>query len=167
MNTITSSSNELFLHERAVKKRKQLWKKLNESSFDEKWLITRIKPNMWSIDEIYRHMLASEIFYIHSKLGERIYPAEWGVGAQWVGDRQFGLKEGNHLTRKELLDLSLQVESASQNCLKELTEEELKAIVIAPWGEKMTFKELIHHCYEHDHNHRGQIQFLITYFQQL
>jgi uncharacterized damage-inducible protein DinB len=160
------SEELLFLHRRVVLTRESLWKKLNNPNFQAEWFITRIKPHMWSIDEIYRHMLSSEIFYIHSKFGERKVPEEWGVGAQWVGDKQFGLKEDKHFSREQLYELTKQIEKESKTYLKEMTEIELQKIVNAPWGEEMTFNELIHHCFEHEHNHRGQIQFLITYFQQ-
>ena len=166
MNSQLERNHELFLHHRVVKKRKQLWNKLNASNFEATWFTTRIRPHMWAIDEIYRHMLASEIFYIHSKFGERKVPGEWGVGAQWVGDRHFGLKEGRHFSREQLLELTQEIERKTQDILENLAENDLKTLVTAPWGEEMTFKELIHHCFEHEHNHRGQIQFLITYFHQ-
>jgi uncharacterized damage-inducible protein DinB len=139
---------------------------LNDPEFQAEWFITRIKPHIWAMDEIYRHMLASEIFYIHSKFEEMTLEKEWSVGAQWVGDRQFGFKEGKHFSRKQLFELTTQIENKSQQYLKQLTVEDLKRRITAPWGEEMSLKEIVNHCFEHDHNHRGQIQFLITFFQQ-
>ena len=109
----------IFLHKRVVSKREELWKKLNSPDFLAEWFINRIKPHMWSIDEIYRHMLASEIFYIHSKFGERRVPEEWGVGAQWVGDKHFGLKEKKHFSREWLYELTKQIENETVDYLAE------------------------------------------------
>jgi hypothetical protein len=103
---------------------------------------------------------------IHSKFGTRKVPEEWGVGAQWVGNRKFGLKEDPHMPREALLELSIQIEQKTQLFLEQMTEKDLITFVTAPWGEEMTFKELIYHCFEHDFNHQGQIQLLITYFYQ-
>ncbi|MFW9779218.1 MAG: DinB family protein, partial [Candidatus Heimdallarchaeota archaeon] len=150
-----------------VIKRRQLWKRLINSDFRPKWFATRIKPHMWAIDEIYRHMLGSEIFYIHSKFGERRVLEEWAVAAQWVGDRHFGLKESKHYSREELIKLTGPIAEKSQGYLQDLTESDLEKPVVAPWGEEMSFREIIHHCFEHDLQHQGQIQFLITYFRQL
>ncbi|MFW9855012.1 MAG: DinB family protein [Candidatus Thorarchaeota archaeon] len=167
MSPSPTSDNEILMHERVVIKRRQLWKKLKGPDFQPEWFMTRIKPHMWAIDEIYRHMLGSEIFYIHSKFGERRIRDEWAVGAQWVGDRHFGFKEKRHYSREELFELTGPVEQKSRDCLQDLTENDLGTPVMAPWGEEMTFREIIHHCFEHEHQHRGQIQYLITYFKQL
>ena len=101
------------MHERVVTKRKRIFLKLSDSSFKEELFSKRIKTNMWSIDEIFRHTIASEVFYIHSKFGVEKMPIEWGVGAQWVGESKFGLKEGIHFS----LNLSMNSMVLSSTCL--------------------------------------------------
>ena len=67
----------------------RMWDDLLNSEVKIEWLITRLTPHQWAIDEIIRHMLASEIRYIHQIFNADVLQIEEAVGTQWVNKNFF------------------------------------------------------------------------------
>ncbi len=147
------------------KYRERMWNELSQPDIKPEWVITRPKPYQWSIDEVLRHMLGSEVRYIQQSLDPDISQHSAVVPAQWVGTVFFRFEEREHLELPELLDIFPAVESKSLQLLENATEKELQMIVEAPWKEKMSYHQLLEAFYAHEHYHRGQVHFLITYYR--
>ena len=147
------------------KYRERMWNELSQPNIKPEWIITRPKLNQWSIDEVLRHMLGSEVRYIQQSLDSDISQHTAVVPDQWVGTVFFRLEEREHLELPELLDIFPAVENKSLQLLENVTEKELQMIVEAPWKEQMSFHQLLEWFYAHEHYHRGQVHFLITYYR--
>jgi uncharacterized damage-inducible protein DinB len=145
--------------------RKTVWNDLTDSSFNQMDFIKRPSEHQWSIDELLRHMLGSEIRYIQQSVDDSIEQHPKGVPAQWVGKIFFRLEEREHVPLKELKELFPTVEKKSLEILESLTEEEFKQSVKAPWGQELPYNELLNVFFAHEHQHRGQVKFIITYFR--
>lgn len=165
MNYLLSRDYWMDQFYRLTKNREIFWKKISDPNFKEEWFSTRIHKDLWSIDEILRHMLASEKQYIHSKFDSTVSFGDWAVGAQWVGDRNFGLKEKPHMVLIDVKNLATEFEITTEEFLEISSEKKFKEKVKAPWGDELPFYELLTRYFEHEDYHRGQINLLLTYFK--
>ena len=149
-------------YNRVLKHRKELWQYLEKYNLSHELFIKRPKEHIWAIDEIFRHILASEVVYIHQKFESSASPKEFGVGAQWVGNYQINLKQHPHFTLNEIRYLSTKIQDQSQFYLENSKESDFHKKVKAPWGEEMPFTELLESFYIHEAYHRGQIHYLLN-----
>jgi len=166
--------NEMNLPDLIIKRYKLLldfrdtvWKDLSDPSFNQDWFIKRPSEHQWSIDELLRHMLASEIRYIQQSVDDSIEQHPFGVRAQWVGKIFFRLEELEHVSMKELKELYPVVEKKSLEIFQKMTEEDFLQIVRAPWGQDLPYIDLLEVYFAHEHAHRGQVKFLITNYRGL
>lgn len=158
---------ELFLKQYKLLQefRDTVWKDLFDSSFNQKDFTKRPSEHQWSIDELLRHMLASEIRYIQQSIDKTIEQHPIGVPAQWVGKIFFRLEEREHATLEELKEIYPLIEKKSLEILENLTEEDFIREVKAPWGQMLAYHDLLDVFFAHEHQHRGQVKFLITYYR--
>ena len=145
--------------------RKTVWNDLTDPSFNQEDFIKRPSEHQWSIDELLRHMLASEIRYIQQSIDTTIEQHPKGVPAQWVGKIFFRLEEREHVSFEEIREIFPVVEKKSLEILDNLIEEDYKQLVKAPWGQELPYYDLLDVFFAHEHQHRGQVKFLITYFR--
>ena len=144
--------------------RKRMWKDLLSPEVKPEWIITRLTPPQWAIDEIIRHMLASEIRYIHQSFNTDALQIKEAVGAQWVSESFFRIKEGDHVSIERLKGISLSIEADTGKYL-DFPNDSYEETVKAPWGEEMKVFELLESFYTHDFYHQGQVYSLLTYFR--
>jgi uncharacterized damage-inducible protein DinB len=149
-------------YKRVIQYRKELWQYLDKYDLSHELFIKRPKENLWAIDEIIRHMLASEVAYLHQKFSSSATPKDFGVGAQWVGNYEINLKELPHLTLNEIKNLSTYIQQQTQLYLKNSKENDFHKKVKAPWGEEMAFTDLLEAFYIHEAYHRGQVHYLLN-----
>ena len=145
--------------------RDTVWKDLSDTSFDQKFFTKRPTEHQWSIDELLRHMLSSEIRYIQQSIDDTIEQLLMGVPAQWVGKIFFRLEEREHVTFQELQEMYPAVEKKSLDILENLSEEDFIREVKAPWGQMLPYHDLLDVFFAHEHQHRGQVKFLITFYR--
>lgn len=144
--------------------RKAMWKDLCNPEIEHDWLITRPTKFQWAIDEIIRHMLASEIRYIHQSFNPDILQINEAVAAQWVRDKFFRLKEDTHVNIERLKGILSSIENETVRYL-DFPNEAYEKQVKAPWGEKMNVFELLEAFYTHEFYHQGQVYFILTFFR--
>ncbi|UCE13765.1 MAG: DinB family protein [Candidatus Heimdallarchaeota archaeon] len=144
--------------------RKSMWSFLTQPDVKDEWITRRPKPFQWSIDEIIRHMIGSEIRYIHQSFDPTIIQHQSSVPAQWVGKAFFRFEEGDHV---ELTDLKAIYNSVEEKTLKLIASPDrtYEKVVKAPWGEEMPISELLESFYDHENYHRGQIYLIINFFR--
>ncbi|MCY3412510.1 MAG: DinB family protein [Candidatus Heimdallarchaeota archaeon] len=136
------------------------------NSLDKSWIMTRISSHQWSIDEILRHMLASEIVYIQQSIDPNTPMSNLAVRAQWVGDVFFRLEE-SHLDLQVIIDEYTLVENRSREIIAGLTDDKLAQRCKAPWGEELSYQQMIEHNLDHELGHLAQIKQILTYHQGL
>ncbi|MHA2030716.1 MAG: DinB family protein [Candidatus Kariarchaeaceae archaeon] len=152
-------------YEEILKKRENLWNELEKQETEESWLHSRLTEHQWSIDEVLRHLLGSEVVYIQQPIDGSIVQYPKVVPAQWVGNVFFRYQEDDHVPLKELRDSFDQVQQKSRSILSSLTDEKLNQSVIAPWRQEVSYEHLIEHCFDHELSHLGQVYFMLTYFR--
>lgn len=157
-------SNWKKRYNRIQRHRVRMWNDLLNSEIKPEWIITRSTPHQWAIDEIIRHMLASEIRYIHQSFNADALQINEAVAAQWVSDRFFRIKEENHVKVERLKEISQPIEVETIKYL-DFPNESYEKKVKAPWGEEMKVFELLEAFYSHEFFHQGQVYFLLTYFR--
>jgi hypothetical protein len=101
-----------------------MWEVLSKTEIHPQWIITRLSPNQWAIDEILRHLYGSEVLYVQQKFDSSIFWNEDTVGAQWVGDTKFGLKETPHKTLDEIMNLFNKTEKITKELLINSSNED-------------------------------------------
>ena len=106
--------------------RETVWNDLKDSSFNQDDFIKRPSEHQWSIDELLRHMLASEIRYIQQSVDQSVEQHPIGVPAQWVGKIFFRLEEREHVSLEEIVEIFPVVEKKSLEILENFTEEDYK-----------------------------------------
>jgi len=146
------------------KQRKTMWNELHNPEVDPEWIIKRPTTHQWAIDEIIRHMLASEIRYIHQSFNPNIPQLDEAVPAQWVRNRFFRLEENKHVKLERLKELSLSIESETDKLL-ESSNIAYEKMTTAPWGEEMKVFEFLEAFYTHEFYHQGQVFFILTFFR--
>lgn len=151
-------------YNRIQKQRSRMWQELLKPEMNPEWLIKRPKSHLWAIDEIIRHMLASEIRYIQQSFNPETLQIPESVPAQWVGNVFFRIEERDHVKIHRLKDISITIENESVRLL-DSPNEEFEKIVKAPWGEEMKVFELLEAFYVHEHYHRGQVLFILNFFR--
>jgi uncharacterized damage-inducible protein DinB len=147
--------------------RSTVWKDLSDPSFKQEWFIKRPSEHQWSIDELLRHMLASEIRYIQQSVDDSIEQHPYGVPAQWVGNIFFRLEEREHVNLEDLKVIYPAVEKKSLEILQSMLEDDFYQSVRAPWGQDLPYIDLLDVFFAHEHGHRGQVKFLITSYRGL
>jgi uncharacterized damage-inducible protein DinB len=165
ISMIFASPREYWLtqYQRVLKYRKEMWQHLDKYNLPDDLFTKRPKENLWAIDEVLRHMLASEVAYIHQKFDPSASPKEFGVGAQWVGNYEIKLKQLPHFILKDIQDISSRIKEKTLLYLNKSQEEEFLKKVKAPWGEEMTLFDLLEAFYTHEAYHRGQVHFLMNF----
>ena len=148
------------------KQRETMWNELHNPEVDPEWIIKRPTTHQWAIDEIIRHMLASEIRYIHQSFNPNIPQLDEAVPAQWVKNRFFRLEEKTHVKLKRLKEIALSIESETVKFL-DSSDKAYEEKTKAPWGEEMKVFELLETFYTHEFYHQGQVFFILTYFRGL
>lgn len=146
--------------------RKKMWNDLNSPEVKSEWIITRVTPHQWSIDELIRHMLASEIRYIHQSFDPDAQQLKEAVAAQWVNERFFRLKEDDHVDLECLREIATSLEKKSVKLL-DSPDKAYEKTARAPWGEEMNVCDLLEAYYTHEFYHQGQVYSLLTYFRGL
>jgi uncharacterized damage-inducible protein DinB len=144
--------------------RSRMWQALLQSEVNAEWLIKRPKENLWAIDEIIRHLLASEIRYIHQSFKPETQQIPESVPAQWVGNVFFRLEERDHIELKRLKEIADSIEDETMKLLDSSTET-YEQLTQAPWGEEMKVFELLESYYDHENYHRGQVLFILNFFR--
>jgi uncharacterized damage-inducible protein DinB len=143
-----------------------IWKDLCNLEVKPEWIIKRPTKNQWAIDEILRHMFASEIRYIHQSFNPGSLQINEAVAAQWVKERFFRLKENNHVNLKRLKEIALSIENETIKLLDSPNQAYEKRVK-APWGEEMKVFNLLEAFYTHEFYHLGQVYCLLTFFRGL
>ncbi|MCE7741333.1 MAG: hypothetical protein GOP50_02640 [Candidatus Heimdallarchaeota archaeon] len=46
-----------------------------------------------------------------------------------------------------------------------MSEDDFKKNVRAPWGQDLPYHDLLEIFFAHEHQHRGQVKFLITFYR--
>ena len=144
--------------------RLRMWNDLLDPDVKSEWIITRLTLPQWAIDEIIRHMLASEIRYIHQSFNADVLQIEEAVGAQWVNKNFFRIKEEAHVNVDRLKEIATSIEGETRKYL-DFPNESYEKMVKAPWGEEMKVFELLESFYIHDFYHQGQVYSVLTYFR--
>lgn len=147
---------------RLVSNREQLWSHLDMYNLSNQQFIQRPKTHLWSIDEILRHMLASEVMYIHQKFDHSVPVPSFGVGAQWVGKYKLKTNEASHYSLIDIKNLACEITDKSVQFFNSAEDQIFQALVKAPWGEEMTFNELLEHFSYHEAYHCGQVHYLMN-----
>ncbi len=147
--------------------RSTVWKDLSDPAFNQEHFIKRPSEHQWSIDELLRHMAGSEIRYIQQSVDDSVEQHPIGVPAQWVGKVFFRLEEKEHVSLEELKEIFPVIEKKSLEILESLSDEDYKQMVKAPWGQDLLFHDLLDFFFAHEHQHRGQVKFLITFYRGL
>ncbi|WP_455140068.1 DinB family protein [Candidatus Hodarchaeum mangrovi] len=150
-------------YSRILRHRQQLWENLTQFNEDE--FKKRPKENLWSIDEILRHILGSEIRYIHQSFDPNRSQTDLSVRAQWVRNVFFRIEERVHYSLEEIKEKFLVTEDFSEHIL-EAEDSSYEKDTKAPWGEKMKIFQLLEEWYDHDNYHRGQIYYLINLYSK-
>jgi len=151
---------------RIQKQRESMWNELHSPDADPEWIVKRPTIHQWAIDEIIRHMLASEIRYIHQSFDPNIPQLNEAVPAQWVKNRFFRLEEKTHVKLKRLKEIALSIESETVRNL-DSSDKAYEKKTKAPWGEEMKVFELLEAFYAHEFYHQGQVFFILTFFRGL
>ncbi len=151
--------------ERLKKRRSELFTDLKKPENYQEYIITRPKPYQWSVDELIRHILASEIRYVHQSFDptRQAHPA--GIRAQWRDDTLIKIEENKHYDIKDLKKIFPPVQVVTDELLREASDMDFDRTVKAPWGEKMKVHKLLDYWYDHENYHRGQIYFVLNYFK--
>ncbi|MHA2362920.1 MAG: DinB family protein [Candidatus Hodarchaeales archaeon] len=153
-------------YERLKKNRAIVFSDLKRQEIESEFLITRPSPHQWSVDEIIRHILASEIRYVHQSFDPTRQPHPGGIRSQWVDmDTVIKLEEHDHIALKDLKKFFPHVEVVTDELLREASDMDFDRPVKAPWGEKMKVVKLLEYFYDHENYHRGQIYWVINYFK--
>ena len=148
-----------------ITRRKALFELIGKETVKPEWLITRITEHQWSIDEILRHVIASDIRYIQQPIDETVSQHEIAVPAQWVGSVFFRFEELEHVSLEKLTSVFQEVQSKSLEVLASLSTSELGRKVEAPWKQMVTYQSLLDHNFDHELSHIGQVYFILTYFR--
>ncbi|UCG03070.1 MAG: DinB family protein [Candidatus Heimdallarchaeota archaeon] len=149
-------------YKRVSKYRNEIWQHLDKYDLSHELFTKRPKENLWAIDEILRHMLASEVAYIHQKFDSLASPKDFGVGAQWVGDYKLNMRELPHFALNDIKKLSIDIKAKTHRYFEDSKEEDFFKRVKAPWGEEMMFTDLLEAFYTHEAYHRGQVHYLMN-----
>ena len=110
--------------------RKTVWDDLTDTAFNQEDFISRPSDHQWSIDELLRHMLASEIRYIQQSIDQSIEQHPIGVPAQWVGKIFFRLEEREHLPLKEVKEIFPQWVSEGASGIQSLAPNGFDALKV-------------------------------------
>ena len=153
-------------YKRIQDNRQRMWQFLQGSVIKDEWITKRPQPNLWSVDEIIRHMLASEIRYIHQSFNPSLPQSEIAVRAQWVGEIFFRIEEKEHVSLNKIIEDYESVEEGTLRLLN-TTSENYGKMTKAPWGEEMPVYKLLESFYDHDNYHRGQIYLIINLFRKI
>ncbi len=145
-----------------VKNREKIWYHLKMYDLSPEQFNRRPKPHLWSIDEVLRHMLASEVMYIHQKIDHSIDHPEFGVGAQWVGEYILKTGESTHYTLTDIEEIAGEITEKTKQLLNSVNEPVFEKTVKAPWGEEMSFNTLLENFYYHEAYHCGQVHYLMN-----
>ncbi len=152
-------------YKQIIRSRGQIWGELSKEDIKENWLTTRLSKHQWSIDEVLRHILGSDIRYIQVPLNAETEQHPQAVMAQWVGDIFFRFREDTHMDLEDLKVAFNKIEERSVGVLQELTDEDLSLMVEAPWKQVVSYETLIEHSMDHEISHHGQVYFMLTYFR--
>lgn len=152
-------------YKQLIQARNRIWTELGKSDIKDEWLATRLTKHQWSIDEVMRHALGSDIRYIHVPLNPLSEQHPQAVLAQWVGDVFFRFREDTHMNLEDLKAAFIKTEENSLKILEGLNENDLSKMVEAPWKQMVTYESLIEHSLDHEMSHHGQIYFMLTYFR--
>lgn len=117
------------------KQRETMWNELHNPEVDPEWIIKRPTTHQWAIDEIIRHMLASEIRYIHQSFNPNIPQLDEAVPTQWVRNRFFRLEEKTHVKLKRLKEIALSIESETVKFL-DSSDKAYEEKTKTPWVKK-------------------------------
>ena len=111
MNSIAQSWQSYWKtkYRMVIKNREKIWDNLEMYELSPEQFIQRPKPHLWSVDEVLRHMLASEVMYIHQKIDHSCPRPEFGVGAQWVGKYILKTGESTHYTLTDIKELANEI----------------------------------------------------------
>lgn len=148
-----------------VKGRERLWRELKNPSIENKWIITRITEHQWSIDEVLRHILGSEIRYVQQPIESTIKQNENMVPAQWIDKVFFRFEEKEHMNLDTIIDIYNSTQDISNKILLGISDKDLLKEVEAPWRQMVSYNSLLHSFYDHEISHMGQIYFMLTYFR--
>ena len=109
-------------YNRIQKQRSRMWQELFKPEVNPEWFIKRPKDHLWAIDEIIRHMLASEIRYIQQSFKPETLQIPESVPAQWVGNVFFRIEERDHIELKRLKDIADSIEDETMKLLDSSNE---------------------------------------------
>ena len=151
--------------DRLKKRRIELFIDLKRPENEEEFLISRPTPHQWSVDELIRHILSSEIRYVHQSFDPTRKEHPLGVRTQWLDDTIIKLEEGKHYPLKELKKIFRPVEVVTDELIREASDMDFDRTVKSPWGEKMKVHKLLEYWYDHENYHRGQIYFVLNFFK--
>jgi uncharacterized damage-inducible protein DinB len=152
-------------YQRLKKIRVAMFKELSKPYIEEEWITTRPTKHQWAVDEIIRHIIHSEVRYVQQSFDPTRNSHPVGVRTQWQDDTIIKLDESPHIGLSDLKKLFPPVEVVTEELLREAADLDYERTVKTTWGEKMKVIKLLDYWYEHEHYHRGQIFWVITYFK--
>jgi len=106
-------------------------------------------PGGWAAGQIMVHIANAEEGWFRFVVTSEI--------EEWPSHLQFE----NYPTRSEILEVLESVHTATESYLKSLTEEDLAAEILAPWGETFPLQWIIWHVIEHEIHHRGELSLIL------
>ncbi|MCE7737434.1 MAG: DinB family protein [Candidatus Heimdallarchaeota archaeon] len=152
-------------YEQIVENRESLWVDLQRIPKDKNWLNQRLSSHQWSIDEVLRHMLGSEIRYVQQPVEPSMEQNKDAVMAQWVGNIFFRFEENDHMSLENLILAFDDAQRNTRRIMGNWNEDILNKLIEAPWREMIPYRNSVIHFLEHEISHMGQVQFMLTYFR--
>lgn len=148
-----------------ISSRQKLWDDLEQIPEGQDWLTKRLSSHQWSIDEVLRHLLGSEIRYVQQPIEPTAEQYKGAVLAQWVGKIFFRFEENEHMELDELIEAFEETQKNTNKIINKWNENILNTQIEAPWREMIPYKDSVIHFLEHEMSHMGQVNFMLTYFR--
>jgi len=135
---------QLFAHWKQI--RNDLIFTINQFTDDE----LRYVPfeNSWSVGQIAVHIANAENGWFQHVLLQNM--------DSWPED-----KIEDYQTRGAIIARLTEVHRSTEAYLDQLEEEDLDAIIEAPWGDKFPVRWIFWHLFEHEIHHRGELSMIL------
>ena len=108
----------------------------------------KFHPNMRSLGNLYRHIIAAEIYWMEDVVGER-------------GKNFSELDEKEFYNSKTILDEWQSVRNRSQEIVKPYSLSDLKKTFLTPRKKSVELSYILWHVVEHEIHHSGQISAML------
>jgi uncharacterized damage-inducible protein DinB len=139
------NANELFRHWAVV--RRGLLQALDELTDAQLGFVPR--EGMWSLGTVARHIANAEEGWFRYAATREL--AEWP--AEYTAQ--------DFPTVESIKALLSEVHARTEALLKQLDAADLDQALEMPWGEKLSWRQIIWHVLEHEIHHRGEIYLMV------